>query len=116
MGNTEDQLFIVREAEYGQELTIELFNEDGSVYEIPDAATLTFLVYADDPDVSAYTVEDSSNIVLVGDRTLGVVKYTVQNGDFTVSDAGNYWFRVQVNNVSTFEGKLVCLDKFSRGS
>ena len=115
MGNTEDQMFIVKEGEYGQELTVEIFTEAGAVYEIPDGATLTFLVYPD-ADPTDYHVEDSVNIVLVGDRTLGVVKYTVQSDNFEVGAAADYWCAVKVNNVSTYEAKFVCQAKFSRGS
>jgi hypothetical protein len=107
-----DQKFIVREADYGEELHFCLRDLKGKAYAIPTGATITFECYAD--GAVTLTVNDSTHtaVVMASD---GHVKYTIQSADFGTSAAGIYWCRIKVNGITSFEAALIVKDEYSNG-
>lgn len=98
----------------GQKLHFRLFN-DGSPYSIPDGATVTFEAYLD--GASTLKINDANHVTVLEqtENNIGRAYYTVQNGDFTTGDAGDYWCRMKVNTITSYEAKLPVSEEYSNG-
>jgi len=96
--------FTIRAGDYGQELDFYVIDEDGAIYTIPEAPTVTFEVRLDGEDVDLF-LSDTAHVTVV-DGPGGQLRYTVQTGDFDAADAGSYWCRMKVNNITTSEVAL----------
>lgn len=107
-----EQKFIIRENDYGQELHFYLTNIDGSIYEIPAGATVTFEAYLE--GATSLTVNNTANVTLDGSDASHCY-YTVQSADFGASSAGTYWCRMKVNTTTSSEVELVVKDEYSNG-
>ena len=111
----EQRFDAIRENDYGQELHFWLTNLDGSAYEIPDGATVTFEAYLE--DATSLTVNDTSHVTVPTQENddIGHCHYTIQSGDFGADSAGTYWCRMKVNTITSMEAKLPVKAEYSNG-
>ena len=110
-----EQKFVLRESDYGHELHFYLTKMDGSAYEIPDGATVTFEAYL--TGATELTVNDTAHVTVPTQTgsDIGHCYYTVQSSDFDGDSAGTYWCRIKVNTITSSEAKLVVKDEYSDG-
>lgn len=101
------QAFTIRAGDYGQELDFYLLDENGAVYVIPEAATVTFECRLD--GAAELFIGDTAHVTIVDDDA-GHVRYTVQDGDFEAEDAGVYFARMRVNNITSGEVPMTVLE------
>ena len=109
------QNFVIRESDSGHVLHFYLTELDGTAYEVPDGATVTFEAYLD--GASSLFVNDTTHVTVptqTGDD-IGHVYYTVQASDFGADSAGTYWCRMKVNTITSAEAKLVVKGEYSNG-
>jgi hypothetical protein len=100
------QAFTIRAGDYGHELDFYVLDENGSPYDIPESATVTFECRLDGAE--ALFITDTDHVTIVDDPG-GQLRYTVQSGDFAAGDEGSYWCRMLINNITTSEVPLTVL-------
>lgn len=98
--------FKIRANDYGHEWDFKLVDENGAIYVIPEAATVTFEAYLE--GTTKLHVSDTAHVTIV-DADAGHLRYTVQDGDWATSDEGTYYGRMVVNTITSEEVVIVCL-------
>lgn len=106
---TREQKFISQLSDYGHIFTFNLYELDGSAYEIPEAATVTFEAYTDGG--AELTITDTAHVTINEGRLS--CYYTTQSGD--ISTEGTYWCRMKINNITSSEAKWIVKGEYPSG-